>query len=58
MKSFKEVELAILNVLETPLVLPLQEKRKEVLKKQKELIEEREKIYKTNREQLQKQFTI
>lgn len=58
MKSFEEVEQAILNVLETPLVLPLQEKRKEALKKQRELVEEQEKLYKPNRKQLQKQFTI
>ena len=58
MKSFEEVEQAIIKWLETPLVLPLQKKRKEVLKKQKELIEEQEKLYKPNKEQLQKQFTI
>jgi len=58
MKSFKEVELAIVKLLETPLVLLLQEKRKEALKKQRELVEEQEKLYKPNRKQLQKQFTI
>ncbi len=57
MKSFEEVEQAIIKWLETPLVVPLQERRK-ALKKQKELVEEQEKLYKANREQLQKQFTI
>ena len=55
MKSFEE---AVISVLETPLVLPLQEEQKEKLKKQRELIEEQEKLYKPNRKQLQKQFTI
>ena len=57
MKSFEEVEQAIIKWLETPLVIPLQERRK-ALKKQKKLVEEQEKLYKANREQLQKQFTI
>ena len=58
MKSFEEVEQAIINFLKTPLILPSREERKKQLKKQKELIEEQEKQYKANREQLQKQFTI
>lgn len=58
MKSFEEVEQAMIKWLETPLVLPLQEERKEALKKQRELVEEQEKLYKPNRKQLQKQFTI
>ena len=58
MKSFEEVERAIIKWLETPLVLPLQKKRKEVLKKQKELLETQEEVYRTDRKQLQKQFTI
>lgn len=57
MKSFEEVEQAIIKWLETPLVIPLQE-RKKALKKQRKLVEEQEKLYKANREQLQKQFTI
>ena len=51
MKSFEEVERAIIKWLETPLVLPLQ-------KKQRELIEKQEEAYKTDRKQLQRQFTI
>jgi len=58
MKSFEEVEQAIIKCLETPLVLPLREERKEALKKQRELVEKQEKLYKPNRRQLQKQFTI
>lgn len=58
MKSFEEVEQAMIKWLETPLVLPLQEKRREALKKQRELVEAQEKLYKPNRKQLQKQFTI
>ena len=58
MKSFEEVEQTIINFLKTPLILPSREERKKQLKKQKELIEEQEKQYKANREQLQKQFTI
>ena len=58
MKSFEEVEWAIIKWLETPLVLLLQKKRKEALKKQRELIEKQEEVYKTDRKQLQKQFTI
>ena len=58
MKSFEEVERAIIKWLETPLVLPLQKKRKEALKKQKEMIEKQEEAYKTDRKQLQRQFTI
>ena len=58
MKSFEEVEQAIIKCLETPLVLTLREERKEALKKQRELVEEQEKLYKPNRKQLQKQFTI
>ena len=58
MKSFEEVERAIIKWLETPLVLPLQKKRKEALKKQRELIEKQEEDYKTDRKQLQRQFTI
>lgn len=58
MKSFEEVERAIIKWLETPLVLPLQKKRKEALKKQRELIEKQEEVYKTDRKQLQRQFTI
>lgn len=58
MKSFEEVEQAMIKWLETPLVLPLQEERKKALKKQRELVEEQEKLYKPNRKQLQKQFTI
>lgn len=58
MKSFEEVERAIIKWLETPLVLPLQKKRKKALKKQRELIEKQEEVYKTDRKQLQKQFTI
>ena len=58
MKSFEEVERVIIKWLETPLVLPLQKKRKEALKKQKELIEKQEEAYKTDRKQLQRQFTI
>lgn len=58
MKSFEEVEQAMIKWLETSLVLPLQEERKEALKKQRELVEEQEKLYKPNRKQLQKQFTI
>lgn len=37
MKSFEEVEQAIIKWLETPLVVPLQEKRKEALKKTKKI---------------------
>lgn len=58
MKSFEEVEQAIIKWLETPIVLPSLEKRKRKLEKQRELIEEQEKLYKPNKEQLQKQFTI
>jgi len=58
MKSFEEVEQAIINILKAPLILPSRDERKKQLKKQKELIEEQEKLYKPNREQLQKQFTI
>ena len=58
MKSFEEVERAIIKWLETPLVLPLQKKRKEALKKQRELIEKQEEAYKTDIKQLQRQFTI
>jgi hypothetical protein len=58
MESFEEVEQAIINVLNSPLILPSRDKRKKQLKKQKELIEEQEKLYKPNRDQLQKQFTI
>ena len=58
MKSFEEVEQAMIKWLETPLVLPLREERKEALKKQRELVEAQEKLYKPNRKQLQKQFTI
>jgi len=58
MKSFEEVERAIIKWLETSLVLPLQEKRREALKKQRELVEEQEKLYRPNINQLQKQFTI
>lgn len=58
MKSFEEVERAIIKWLETPLVLPLQKKRKKALKKQRELIEKQEEVYKTDRKQLQRQFTI
>ena len=58
MKSFEEVERAIIKWLETPLVLPLQKKRKEALKKQKEMIEKQEEVYKIDRKQLQRQFTI
>lgn len=42
MKKFEEIEQAIIKLLETPLVLPLQEKRKEALKKQRELVEVQE----------------
>ena len=46
MKSFEEVEQAIIKWLKTPLILPSPEKRKKVLKKQKELIEEQKKSIK------------
>lgn len=58
MKKFEEVEQAMIKWLKTPLVLPLREKRKEALKKQRELVEAQEKFYRSNRKQLQKQFTI
>jgi hypothetical protein len=58
MESFEEVEQAIINVLNSPLILPSWNERKKQLKKQKELIEEQEKLYRSNRNQLQKQFTI
>ena len=58
MKRIEEVERDIIKWLENPLVLTLQKKRKEVLKKQRELIEKQEEVYKTDRKQLQKQFTI
>lgn len=58
MKSFNEVCEAIEKILKEPMVLPNIKERREQLRKQRELVEKQEELYKPNRKQLQKQFTI